>query len=141
MNARRWAAGALGLGLCCLLAGCRPPATQGPSVGARDWEGIAACLPGGLTLETEFCPNRPGCDPGERTTVKRDLAELGARARGGKLYDPSGKEIALYRLEDRSNGIGTLPPPEEEQRELRELQQLQRTHTVVLMYTGHGPVP
>jgi hypothetical protein len=108
MRARRWAAGALGLVLCCLLAGCRSEDTRSGdtrSRDARDWGAIAACLPAGLTLETEFCPDGHGCGPEQRTTVKRKLAELGARARGGKLYDSSGKEIAFYGVPNRGQPL------------------------------------
>ena len=134
MRIRGWGVTGLGLGLCCLLAGCRPPGTP---AGARDWEALADCLPEGLTLETEFCPDGHGCPQAQRTTVKRKLAELGARARGGKLLGPSGQEIAFYPVPNR----GAPPPPEMEQRERQELERLQRTHTVVMMYTTYGPVP
>jgi hypothetical protein len=110
---------ALALALCGLAAGCAP-----------DWSAVSACLPAGVTLTTEFCPDRAGCAPEERTTVKRKLAELGARARGGKLYDSAGKEIVFYRVPAR----GAPPPPDLEQQERRQLEELRRRHTVVEMY-------
>jgi hypothetical protein len=119
MNPRSSGAWALALALCGLAAGCGP-----------DWSAVSACLPAGVTLTTEFCPDRAGCAPAERTTVRRRLAELGARARGGKLYDSTGKEIVFYQVPAR----GAPPPPDLEQQERRQLEELRRQHTVVLMY-------
>jgi hypothetical protein len=118
MNRRSTAAYVLALAVG-LVAGCGP-----------DWSAVAACLPAGVTLTTELCPDRPGCAPEERTTVRRKLAELGARARGGKLYDSAGKEIVFYRVPAR----GAPPPRELEEQERERLEELRRQHTVVLMY-------
>jgi hypothetical protein len=119
MNTRYSGAYPLALALCGLAAGCGP-----------DWSAVAACLPAGVTLTTEFCPDRAGCSPEERTTVKRKLAELGARARGGKLYDSAGQEIVFHQVPSR----GAPPPRELEEQERRQLEELRRKHTVVMMY-------
>ena len=119
MNPRCSGSCALTLTLCGLVAGCAP-----------DWSAVAACLPAGVTLTTEFCPDPPGCAPEERITVRRKLTELGARARGGKLYDSAGKEIVFYQAPAR----GAPPPPELEQQERRQLEELRREHTVIVMY-------
>ena len=119
MNARYPGACALALALCGLAAGCAP-----------DWSAVAACLPAGVTLTTEFCPDNAGCAPERRTTVKRKLAELGARARDGKLYDSAGKEIVFYHVPSR----GAPPSRDQEQQERGRLEELRRKHTVVLMY-------
>jgi hypothetical protein len=119
MNARYSGACALAVALCGLAVGCGP-----------DWSAVSACLPAGVALTTEFCPDRAGCAPEERTTVRRKLAGLGARPRGGKLYDSAGREIVFYPVPAR----GAPPPPELEQQERRQLDELRRQHTVVLMY-------
>jgi hypothetical protein len=56
-------------------------------------------------------------------TVERKLAEIGAHAAGGKLYDADGRELRFFRR----YGGGAQPPPqmiEAEQKELRRLKSL-----------------
>lgn len=114
----------LWVGLWSLLPGCtlsrRPP----------DWPAVSRCLPPGVTLETEFCPDRDGCDPRGRITVKRRLEELGVRVEGGKLHDASGREVYFYQ----HPLSGPPPDPSEEARRRDELRQLKQRYTVVEMF-------
>jgi hypothetical protein len=99
---------------------------------------VSRCLPRGVTLDTEFCPDREGCEPGQRLTVKRSLEGLGAHVEDGKLYDASGKEIYFYQ--HPASG----PPPDAEQvarqrDEQDKLEKLRQKYRVVEMFpTFHG---
>jgi hypothetical protein len=115
-----------------VLAGCTPSGRP------PDWSAVSRCLPPGVTLDTEFCPDDEGCEPGQRVTVKRRLEGLGVHVEGGKLYDASGRELYFYQ--HPMSG----PPPNPEQvarqrEELERLDKLRQKYTVVEMFpTFHG---
>jgi hypothetical protein len=119
MNPLRVRTVTLLLCLGCSLAGCRA-APEGPT--PEEWSAIAACLPDGVELSTEFCEEREGCAPAERMTVRRKLTLLGARARGGKLYDASGKEIYFHRVPRSGPAVG----PEWQRKQAEHLEALRR---------------
>jgi hypothetical protein len=87
------AAIALGaLGLLVLFLGL-PPTLRDPGA-------VTACLPAGITLSTvaEYHPTSTMSWVNyNEITVERKLAQIGARARGGKLFDAGGREIRFFR--------------------------------------------
>ena len=112
----------------------RPPALHDPVA-------VAACLPRGITLSTvaEYRPTGTMSWQGNTkefdynaVTVERKLAEIGARARGGKLYDPDGREIRLFRP---SGGGGAPPAVRVMEAEHRELQRLKSLYRVIELAT------
>jgi len=110
-----------------VLTGCTPSGRP------PDWSAVSGCLPPDVTLDTEFCPDREGCEPGERLTVKRCLEGLGVHVEGGKLYDASGKEIYFYQ-----HPMSGPPPNAEQEARLRDerdrLNKLKQKYTVVEMF-------
>jgi hypothetical protein len=122
---------AVALGALGLLAGyVRLPPTL------RDRNAVSASLPAGITLSTvaEYRPtgkmarvknsNEPVYD---EITVEQKLAEVGARAKSGKLYDAAGKEIRVFR----GYGGGAKPPPQMIQSEHEERARLKSLYTVI----------
>jgi hypothetical protein len=92
------------------------PSTKGPTNPAD----LAKYLPEGVSLSTPL-PRTNG------TTVEQKLAELGAYAKEGKLYDRSGKEIYFFQ------GIvgGPRPSPEMEKQRAEEERKLHERYTVI----------
>jgi hypothetical protein len=86
------------LGLLVLYLGL-PPTLRNPRA-------VTACLPPGITLSTmaEYHPTgtmswvKDIMQPAyNEITVEQKLAEIGACAKGGKLYDAGGKAIRFFR--------------------------------------------
>ena len=102
----------------------------------RDRGAVTACLPPGVTLSTvaEYRPtgtmsrvkNTMESDYNE-ITVERKLAEIGARAKGGKLYDAGGREIRFFK----DYGGGAKPPPQMIQSLQEERRRLKSLYTVI----------
>jgi hypothetical protein len=118
------------LGLC-VIAGCSQPGAdrgQGadPESRATRPEELAKCLPAGVTLSESLM----GGDP-QGQTVGGKLAELGAYAKGGKLFDSSGREIIFYHR--WVPGVQPKPDLElqEQERERNELEKLKAKYTVI----------
>jgi hypothetical protein len=85
-----------------------------------DPDGVAAILPVGITLGTEF---RDGGVGGPLTTVRDKLAQLGAHVgNDGKLRDSAGKLILFFR-----------PTGEWRQRDRDQLAKLEKQGTVIRM--------
>jgi hypothetical protein len=90
------------------------------SKGATNPADLAKCLPEGVSLSTPL-PRTNG------TTIGQKLAELGAYAKEGKLYDRSGREIYFYQ------GIigGPQTSPEMEKQRAEEERKLHERYTVI----------
>jgi hypothetical protein len=105
----------------CVAAACAGCSGITPSaVRSSDADELARCLPAGVGMSSVL-PDSGG------TTVARKLAELGAYAEDGKLYDRSGKPIRFL------TGVtsGAQPPPELEERRAKEEEELRRNYTVI----------
>jgi hypothetical protein len=120
------ALGALGLLVAYLF---RPPTL-------RDTIAISECLPPGITLSTvvEYRPTgkmvrvKNTIEPVfDEVTVEQELAKVGARASGGKLYDAGGKEIRIFK----GYGGGAKPPPQMMQSEQAERRRLKSLYTLI----------
>jgi len=100
----------------------------------------SVCLPAGLTLDTVFSDAPQPLSPkGDRraTTVREKLLQLRARCSGGRIYDSRGREIRFYRMQEWGN-----PPADYQEvleRERRELEELEKSYTVVKMYATVVP--
>ena len=102
----------------------------------RDRSAVTACLPPGITLSTvaEYrsrgtmsrVKNTMEPDYNE-ITVERKLAEIGARAKGGILYDAGGREIRFFK----GYGGGAKPPPQMIQSLQEERRRLMSLYTVI----------
>jgi hypothetical protein len=102
----------------------------------RDPIAVSACLPSGITLRTvaEYRPTgkvtwvKNSEEPVyDEITVGQKLAELGARAKDGKLYDAGGNEVRIFR----GYGGGAKPPPQMIQSLQEERARLKSLYTVV----------
>jgi len=98
-----------------------------------DRRAVAACLPPDVTLSTvaEY-PRMTNTwlVPFNAITVERRLAELGAHAADGKLYDRDGKEILFIFA--RRHG-GARQGQEVEERERQERDRLERLYRVIVL--------
>jgi hypothetical protein len=111
-----------------VVVGCAARLTTPQSL-PSEGEGFSTYLPKGVTLA-------PRVDPGN-LTVAQKLAELGARAEGGRLVDASGREIYCYQRFIP----GTAPEPKEDaerqRRDAERLNGLREKYTVIVI-TTHG---
>jgi hypothetical protein len=100
-----------------------------------------ACLPSDLTLDTRFSDNPKTVSPkGDRrvTTVREKLVQLRARCVDGRIYDGRGKEIRFYHIQEWGNPPGNYREIQERQR--RELEDLESRYTVIRMYATAVPI-
>lgn len=104
------------------------------------WFALARCLPSDVTLDTKFRREHGGAE----TTVRQALHDLDAHARGGKIFDGSGREIYFYWV--HSSLIRAHYGPNQGAwdqalaRELQHVEVLKKTYTVVVMYYLKGVI-
>jgi hypothetical protein len=111
---------------CVVFAGCDSPPTD-KKIPSGNPEDLAKCLPEGVTLTTPLTPGSP--------TVGDKLRELGARAKDGKLYDFSGKEIYIYRRFVPGANPGDKILREQARQEEEELERLRQKYTLIVITT------
>jgi hypothetical protein len=92
---------------------------------------LAALLPNGLTPETEFCHDRPGCE--QRTTIRRVLVVFGAKVQNGVLCDRYGAPFWFEWVGGRGVPLSKKQIEEDKEKEER-LKLKSRDHRVVKMY-------
>ena len=69
----------------------------------------------------------------QETTVERMLIDLGASLRGGKVVDSAGREIYLYKVQQKYHRFSSLPPPTPE----KDIAALKQQYHVIRWY---GPL-
>lgn len=95
-------------------------------------------LPDGVKLSDEVKTDVKN-DKGEIVsfkiiTVEEKLKELGAKYKDDKLVDGKGKEIRFYKPPLRGASQGYEEDRKQQQRDEKELAELQKKYTVIILY-------
>ena len=95
-------------------------------------------LPDGVALSDEV-KNEVKNDKGEVVsfkiiTVEEKLKEIGAKYEGDKLVDSSGKEIRFYKPPVRGASQGIEEDKKQRERDEKELTELRKKYTVIILY-------
>lgn len=97
-------------------------------------------LPDGVKLNDEVRKDVKN-DKGEVVsfkiiTVEEKLKELGARYEKDKLVDAGGREIRFYTPPVRGTSQGFEEDKKQSERDARELAELQKKYTVIILYVN-----
>ena len=97
-------------------------------------------LPDGVSLSDEVRKDVKN-DKGEVVsfkviTVDAELKNLGAKYEGDKLVDSKGKEIHFYKPPVRGASQGYEEDKKQQERDAKELAELQKKYTVIILYVN-----
>ena len=69
-------------------------------------------------------------------TVEAELKNLGAKYESDKLVDSKGKEIRFYKPPVRGASQGYEEDKKQQERDAKELAELQKKYTVIILYVN-----
>lgn len=87
-------------------------------------------LPDGVKL-TDKAVNQT---TNEKTTIEKELQNLGAKYSGGKLVDKNGKEIKFYKPPVRGASMGFEEDERQRKIDEKELKDLKEKYAVIILY-------
>ena len=89
-------------------------------------------LPDGVKLTDEAVNQTTN----EKTTVEKELNNVGAKYESGKLVDKSGKEIKFYKPPVRGASMGFEEDERQRKLDEQELKDLKEKYTVIILYVN-----
>ena len=89
-------------------------------------------LPDGVKLTDEAVNQTTN----EKTTVEKELQNLGAKYSGEKLVDKNGKEIKFYKPPVRGASQGFEEDEKQRKLDEQELKELKEKYTVIILYVN-----
>ncbi len=89
-------------------------------------------LPDGVKLTDEAVNQTTN----EKTTVEKELQDVGAKYEGGKLVDKNGKEIKFYKPPVRGASQGFEEDERQRKLDEKELKDLKEKYTVIILYVN-----
>lgn len=89
-------------------------------------------LPDGVKLTDEAVNQATN----EKTTVEKELNNVGAKYENGKLVDSKGKEIKFYKPPVRGASQGFEEDERQRKLDERELMDLKEKYTVIILYVN-----